>query len=81
MWTWKILSPALESKLLISPRLAFTYYNNNGTDNVEGYTIRQIEDALNGQTTWAGWRNNIKSKFVNSSEGNLEALFNHWATF
>ena len=23
-----------------------------GTDQVTGYTIRQIEDALNGKTTW-----------------------------
>ncbi|MCP4458814.1 MAG: hypothetical protein GY816_12445 [Cytophagales bacterium] len=47
-------------------------------DNVTGYTIRQIEDALQGQTTWNGWRNKIKNKYDNETENNLDALFNYW---
>lgn len=47
-------------------------------DDVQGYTIKQIEDALNGQKSWANWNKNIKNKFDNGSENNLETLFNHW---
>ncbi|MEN6454204.1 MAG: hypothetical protein ABFD10_08085 [Prolixibacteraceae bacterium] len=56
---------------------------NNGSelltqDNVTGYTIRQIEDALNGQEKWDGWKNNIKNKYYNETETNLDALFTYW---
>ena len=34
-----------------------------------------IEDALAGQKTWNGWRDNIKSKYVNSTEDHLNRLF------
>ena len=47
----------------------------HGVDNVEGYTIRQIEDALIGQKTWNGWRNSIKNKYKNGARNNLDALF------
>jgi hypothetical protein len=47
-------------------------------DNVTGYTIRQIEDALVGQTNWIGWRDNIKHLHNNATEQNLDALFNAW---
>lgn len=50
----------------------------SGYDQVSGYSIRQIEDALKGQKQWNGWRDNIKNKYNNSSEGNLNALFSHW---
>ncbi|MFZ2430920.1 MAG: hypothetical protein WAW57_07235, partial [Lutibacter sp.] len=53
---------------------------NNGlyNDNVSGYTIREIEDALDGEKTWDGWKNNIKNKYNNGTENNLDALFNYW---
>lgn len=47
-------------------------------DNVQGYTIRQIEDALKGQTSWEGWRDNIIRMYNNETENNLPALFEHW---
>ena len=47
-------------------------------DNVTGYTIRQIEDALNGQETWNDWRNNIRNRYNNATQNNLDALFAHW---
>jgi len=47
-------------------------------DQVSGYTIRQIEDALNGERNWTGWRVNIENRYNNATEGNLEALFNYW---
>ena len=47
-------------------------------DDVSGYTIRQIEDALQGQRTWNGWRDNIKNRYNNATEENLDALFAFW---
>ena len=47
-------------------------------DNVSGYTIRQIEDALNGQETWDSWRINIVNRYTNGTEGNLPATFTYW---
>lgn len=51
---------------------------NSSEDNVSGYTIRQIEDALRGQRTWNGWGNNIKNRYNNATESNLDQLFDHW---
>jgi hypothetical protein len=50
----------------------------SGYDQVGGYTIRQIEDALKHQESWNSWKNNIKNKYSNGTEKNLDALFNHW---
>jgi len=50
------------------------------SDQVSGYTIRQLEDALIGQRTWTGWKNNIKNKYTNGTENNLDAAFNYWDT-
>ncbi len=47
-------------------------------DNVEGYTIRQIEDAVVGQENWNSWRDNIINRYNNATKGNLPALFAHW---
>ena len=47
-------------------------------DQVSGYTIRQIEDALIGQRTWNSWKNNIKRRYNNRTEENLDALFTTW---
>ncbi|HMM11622.1 MAG TPA: hypothetical protein PKE03_05965 [Bacteroidales bacterium] len=49
-----------------------------GYDQVTGYTIRQIEDALIGQLTWNAWRDNIKNLYNNATENNLDALFAYW---
>ena len=47
-------------------------------DQVSGYTIQQIEDALIGQLTWSAWKNNIKNLYNNATENNLDALFDFW---
>ncbi len=57
---------------------------NNGSellaqDNVSGYTIRQIEDALNEQAKWDAWKTNIKNRYNNETENNLDALFSYWS--
>lgn len=49
-----------------------------GYDQVSGYTIRQIEDALNGVQTWEAWKNNIKNSYNNATENNLDQLFDYW---
>lgn len=49
-----------------------------GIDQVTGYTIRQIEDALNGKTTWSSWRDNIINTIENDTEENLAPLFDRW---
>lgn len=56
---------------------------NNGSenlsqDNVEGYTIRQIEDALKDKGTWQDWQQSVLNKFDNPSEHNLPVLFEYW---
>ena len=58
----------------------FSWDRNEGWDDdrVHGYTIRQIEDALIGQREWNGWRDNIKRRYTNSTENNLDALFEYW---
>lgn len=59
-----------------------TPYTNCGfgapRDQVEGYTIVQIENSLIGQSDWTGWKNNIKNLYNNETENNLDALFDAW---
>jgi hypothetical protein len=50
----------------------------DGYDRVKGYTIRQIEDALDGETTWNEWKTNIKNSYENETEDKLDALFEYW---
>ncbi|PCI33329.1 MAG: hypothetical protein COB60_07870 [Flavobacteriaceae bacterium] len=50
-------------------------YYESPNDQVSGYTIRQIEDALLHQKTWNSWRDNIISKYTNPTEEHLTRLF------
>lgn len=50
----------------------------SGYDQVSGYSILQIENAIKGQENWNSWRDNIINKYDNGTEGNLQALFIHW---
>jgi hypothetical protein len=47
-------------------------------DQVENYTILQIENALNGEIKWNGWRDNIKNTYDNETETYLDALYLAW---
>ena len=47
-------------------------------DQVSGYTIRQLEDVINGEMTWDDWKNNIKNSYENETEEELDALFDFW---
>ncbi len=47
-------------------------------EKVTGYTIRQIEDALQRKRTWESWKENIKNKYNNGTEQHLDDLFRRW---
>lgn len=52
--------------------------NINGTiENVSGYNIVDIQNALIGCSTWSEWKNNIKS-YYNGNKNDVENLFNYW---
>ncbi|SFH34768.1 hypothetical protein [Pedobacter insulae] len=55
--------------------------HNGALDQVEGYSIVQIQNALCNQTSWNGWKNNIKNLYINGTENNLDALFTNWGNF
>ena len=62
-----------------------TWNRTNGiyksySDQVSGYTIRQLEDALRERETWADWKTNIKHKYNNATENNLDAAFDYWSS-
>lgn len=44
-------------------------------DQVLGYTIKQIEDVLGKTSSWSGWKENIKNRYNNATEENLDLLF------
>ncbi|WP_299313097.1 hypothetical protein [uncultured Aquimarina sp.] len=47
-------------------------------DRVSGYSIRQIEQALKGSTSWNQWRNNMISLHNNATENRVNELFGNW---
>ncbi|MCY7355880.1 MAG: hypothetical protein LH609_00095, partial [Rudanella sp.] len=56
-------------------------FNQNRTapafmvDNVNGYSIRQLEDILVGSRTMLQLRDNLRDAYVNPTEGDLNQLF------
>ena len=53
----------------------------SGYDQVSGYTMTVIEDAIEGMTTWNSWKENIINRYDNETESNLQSLFNYWYYF
>lgn len=47
-------------------------------DQVEEYSMHQIEQALKNAKKWDEWKNNIKNKYDNETESHLDNLFNYW---
>lgn len=48
-------------------------------DRVDGYTIKDVENALRGAKTWGQWRDNmIRIKPSNPTSDNIEELFNNY---
>jgi hypothetical protein len=87
---WKWYEPSYGRKKLGNSPSKPSWYSYTGVvqdmidsqfgsdDLVDGYTIRQIEDALQGQKTWNGWRDNIKNKYNNGTENKIDHLFDYW---
>ncbi|MBP6386753.1 MAG: hypothetical protein KA313_09625 [Pseudarcicella sp.] len=50
---------------------------SNG-DMVEGYTIAEIQAALIAKCKMNDWKENLKTKYNNATEENLDALFDYW---
>lgn len=50
----------------------------SGSDQVSGYTIAQIEQAVKNKKTWHAWRDNVKNLYTNATEANLDALYDFW---
>ncbi|QDH79525.1 hypothetical protein FKX85_10935 [Echinicola soli] len=57
------------------PRIEKSYF-----DQVSGYTIRQLEDALAVSHTWEIWKKTIKNDYENTTEEYLYATFSYWNT-
>ncbi|WP_073016551.1 hypothetical protein [Flavobacterium micromati] len=60
------------------PRFIAVNRNSLPIDRVSGYTILQLQGALIGSRSWWEWRDNIKNRYNNPTEGNLDELFNNW---
>jgi len=54
---------------------ATNYGFTDDRDQVSGYTIKQIEDVLRKTSSWNGWKDNIKNRYDNATEENLDQLF------
>ena len=65
--------------MIDSPEGSSTNHGLKGdADKVEGYTIRQLEDALKSRKDWNGWRDAIIRNYENETEEHLYDLFtNH----
>lgn len=54
-------------------------YSNLPLDNVSGFTMPQLEDALKGAEYWTEYRNNVLSQNPGiSTTENINALFANW---
>lgn len=62
----------------INQRITPTLNNSLPIDRVSGYTILQLQNALISSRSWWQWRDNIKNRYNNPTEGNLDELFNNW---
>jgi hypothetical protein len=47
-------------------------------ENVNGYTIRQLENSLYLAKTWEEWRNKIVNMHDNPTENHVETVFRYW---
>ena len=65
----------------INQRIHLEFGNGNiayPVDRVSGYTIKQLENALNGAKSWNEWKDNIKNNYINSTSIYLDELFSNW---
>ena len=50
------------------------------TDNVSGYTLKQIETTLEIVYSWETWRETLKSMYNNPTESHVDAAFAYWGS-
>jgi hypothetical protein len=79
----QVVVDMIDEQAALNPVNGQPLNQNNGSeilseDNVSGYTIKQIEDVLPNVSSWNGWKNEVKNRYVNTTENNLDALFAHW---
>lgn len=55
-----------------------TLNNTLPIDNVNGYSLLQLQNAIVYQQTWIQWRSRIIELYDNPTEGNLVQLFQNW---
>jgi len=56
-------------------RLSYSDTTQFANDNVNGYTLQQIENAIKKVKTLDGLKNNLKSMYDNPTEKHLDELF------
>ena len=61
----------LNNKFYLDSKSRYNY----PIDHVEGYTLKQLEDALKNANSMKQWKENIKSKYYNKTEKYLDELF------
>lgn len=53
----------------------------NYQDRVDGYTIKELEEAVKGCHTWSDWRDKIKSKYPDKQDRKyVDEVFRFWRT-
>lgn len=57
-----------------------TVINTRPVDRVSDYTLKQIQDALNGSRSLNDWRSNLINNYNNPTEANIDDVFNYAQT-
>ena len=61
----------------INQNIVYLFGGIRPVDNVEGFNINQLEDALIGAKSWHQWRDNLKNTIPDMSD-ELDELFANW---
>lgn len=57
------------------------YGINSPLDQVEEYTIVQIEESLRDVKNFYEWKDNLRNNYENNTEQHLDALFDYWNNY
>lgn len=72
----------IDPDVISYPNPNFVSYGFGGDqDQVEGYTIVQVQNSLIGPTTWNEWKDNIKNNYSNATAQHMDALFDAWLNY
>ena len=71
-----VVSDLIDDSLTERNSYGYGRYTTDGKiDEVEGYTIKQIEDALRNGRSFNQWRDNLINKYNNKTEQHVKKLF------